>query len=280
MAYEINIIKDVPYRDGGKTEGPDSRTLDLYVPQGKENFPLLFFLHGGGFIHYDWTKDSYADYCRTVAGEGIAVAAANYRLYPEYKGMPKEINKAFCEDPDGVFHGFLDDAAAALAFARENLGKYGPFSGDVFLGGHSAGAWLGMMLLFNGTYLLSHGVDPSELAGCIFASGQPTSHFSVLYARGMDPRLTLIDDAAPMYYLKSLKVPQLVTMAERDIRGRALQTQLYLDTLRTIGYEGDVEYVEYKGRTHDNCIVPDAEAPDSPCALHDDTVRFIKKYGV
>ena len=116
-----------------------------------------------------------------------------------------------------------------------------------------------------------------EQAGCIFASGQPTSHFSVLFARGKDPRLTLIDDAAPMYYLKSLPVPQLVTLAEVDLTNRDLQTQLYLASLKTIGYEGDVQFIEYKGYNHDNYVCPDADMP-LPCAAHADTVAFIRKY--
>ena len=278
MAYEIKIIKDILYRADGKPSGAYSQTLDLYLPQGAERFPVLVFFHGGGFLHYHYTKETYHVYCEELAKEGIAVAAPNYRLYPQYKGFPKAPDPTFCDDPDGVFRGFLDDSAAAMAWTRDHLGEYGDYSGEIFLGGHSAGAWLSMMILFDESVLRPYGMQPSGLSGCIFASGQPTSHFSVLFARGKDPRLTLIDDASPMYYLKSLPVPQLVTLAETDMENRALQTQLYLATLKTIEYEGEVKFVEYAGRNHDNCIVPDADAPDIPCSLHKDTVELIRKY--
>ncbi len=278
MAYEIKTIKDVLYREGGKPSGADSQTLDLYLPIGAEDCPVLVFFHGGGFLHYHWTKDNYADYCAELAKEGIAVAAPNYRLYPEFEGFPVAPDPHFCDDPDGIFRGFLDDSACAMAWVRDHLKDSVPYNGKMFLGGHSAGAWLSMMLLFDESVLQPYSMDPADLAGCIFASGQPTSHFSVLFARGRDPRLTLIDDAAPMYYLKSLPVPQLVTLAEVDLTNRALQTQLYLASLKTIGYEGDVRFLEYKGYTHDNYVCPDAEAPEVPVALHADTLAFIRKY--
>ena len=278
MAYEIKTIKDALYREGGKPSGADSQTLDLYLPIGAEDCPVLVFFHGGGFLHYHWTKENYIEYCAELAKEGIAVAAPNYRLYPEFEGFPVAPDPHFCDDPDGIFRGFLDDSACAMAWVRDHLAEYVPYNGKMFLGGHSAGAWLSMMLLFDESVLQPYGMDPAGLAGCIFASGQPTSHFSVLFARGRDPRLTLIDDAAPMYYLKSLTVPQLVTLAEVDLTNRALQTQLYLASLKTIGYEGDVQFIEYKGYTHDNYVCPDADAPEIPVALHGDTVAFIRKH--
>ena len=256
MAYDIRIEKDILYREGGKPYGADSQTLDLYLPIRAGNCPILVFFHGGGFLHYYWTKENYVEYCTELAKEGIAVAAPNYRLYPEFAGFPQAPDPAFCDDPDGIFRGFLDDSACAMACA-----------------------WLSMMILFDESVLAPYGMQPSQLAGCIFASGQPTSHFSVLFARGRDPRLTLIDDAAPMYYLKSLPVPQLVTLAETDLTNRDLQTQLYLASLKTIGYEGSVQFIEYRGHTHDNYVCPDADAPEIPVALHADTVAFIRKYG-
>ena len=277
MGYEIKILKDVLYKDGGKLSGADSQTLDLYLPIGTENCPALVYFHGGGFLHYYWTKENYRAYCEELAKEGIAVAAPNYRLYPEFEGFPTAPDPHFCDDPDSIFRGFLDDSACAMAWVRDHLNEYVPYSGSMFLGGHSAGAWLAMMILFDETVLQPYGMDPKDITGCIFASGQPTSHFSVLFARGKDPRLTLIDDAAPMYYLKSLPVPQLVTLAENDLTNRDLQTKLYLASLKTIEYEGDVQFIEYKGYDHDNYVCPDEGMP-LPCAAHADTVAFIRKY--
>ena len=278
MKYQVEMIKNVPYVEGGRAGGPASQTLDLYIPKGRESFPAFVFFHGGGFMHYNWTKDTYSSYCTSLAESGIAVAAPNYRLYPEFPGTPKVIDKNYCDDPEGVFDGFMDDAAAAVYWTREHIGEYGPASGDLFIGGHSAGAWQTMMLLFNEKYMARYGMGPDDLRGCVFASGQPTSHYAVIYARGMDPKLPLVDDAAPIYYMKPLDVPQLVTMAEHDIPGRDIQTQMYLFTLKAFDYRGEIDYVFYEGRTHNNCVIPDEGAPAVPCALHADTVRFIEKH--
>ncbi|MBR0522122.1 MAG: hypothetical protein IJJ75_02905, partial [Firmicutes bacterium] len=69
------MIKNVPYVEGGRISGPASQTLDLYIPKGRESFPVFVFFHGGGFMHYNWTKDTYSSYCTSLAESGIAVAA-------------------------------------------------------------------------------------------------------------------------------------------------------------------------------------------------------------
>lgn len=58
------------------TNGHPRQTLDLYVPDGATNLPLLIWIHGGAF-----RMGSKAD--RVPLGylaEGYAVACLNYRL--------------------------------------------------------------------------------------------------------------------------------------------------------------------------------------------------------
>src|SRR5215831_13270368 len=44
--FEVEVVKDVPY-NGVKDADPDKHKLDLYLPKGKKDFPVLFFVHGG-----------------------------------------------------------------------------------------------------------------------------------------------------------------------------------------------------------------------------------------
>ena len=56
----------------------------LYHPEGDGPFPLLVFLHGGGWIGGD--LDTHDALCRElVHGGRYAVVAADYRLAPEHK---------------------------------------------------------------------------------------------------------------------------------------------------------------------------------------------------
>ena len=52
----IRMIQDLQYYDGpGAERGLHS--FDLYLPEGKTNFPMLFFIHGGGWRGGDKVYD-------------------------------------------------------------------------------------------------------------------------------------------------------------------------------------------------------------------------------
>src|SRR5262245_7527097 len=50
--YEVEAVKDVACYDGPAAD-PVKHKLDLYLPRGKKDFPVLFFVHGGGWRHGD-----------------------------------------------------------------------------------------------------------------------------------------------------------------------------------------------------------------------------------
>src|ERR1700722_6143041 len=50
--YKIKSVKDIVYYDG---PGMDKikHKLDLYLPEGLKEFPILFFVHGGAWMTGD-----------------------------------------------------------------------------------------------------------------------------------------------------------------------------------------------------------------------------------
>src|SRR5262249_19562212 len=52
--YEVDIKADIPYYQG-KDANPRKHKLDLYLPRGKKDFPVLFFVHGGAWVIGDKT---------------------------------------------------------------------------------------------------------------------------------------------------------------------------------------------------------------------------------
>lgn len=78
----------------------------------------------------------------------------DYRLYPET-----------------TYPGFMDDAAAAVVWARAHAAEFGADPQRIFLMGHSAGAHIAMLLTTDRHYLAQHGVDPHALAGAIGLAG-------------------------------------------------------------------------------------------------------------
>ncbi len=228
----VRIVENLIYQEGaGEAEG-----LDLYLPQGKECKALFVYFHGGGLESGDKADDKGV--CRELAEEGVAVASANYRMYP-----------------GAVFPQYVEDAARAVAWCLGHVGEYTAYE-KVFVGGVSAGAYLSMMLHFCPRFLAECGVDEKEIDGYIFDAGQPTVHFNVLRERGWDPAAVRIDEAAPLYYLEGEKPVVksqrfLVVVSDNDIPGRREQNELLIRTMETHQYDGNqITYRVMEGYTH------------------------------
>ncbi len=237
--YHLTEICGEAYRDL-----PECK-LDLYLPdRDPAETPLYIHFHGGG-IESGSRRDAYV--IELAKKYGIAVASADYRMYPT-----------------AHFPDFIEDAAAAVAYVAANMGgKYK----SVTVGGSSAGAYLSMMLYFAPQYLAAVGLRAEDFDGFILDAGQPTTHFNVLRERGLDSRCIRVDDAAPMYYVDRTipnpdeKPPVLILNAERDMDNRVAQTKLLMGVMRTFGYDmrkvtyvllEDCGHCEYCGKRNAN----------------------------
>src|SRR5262249_60683114 len=82
--------------------------------------PLTVYLHGGGFVIGD--LDTHDEPCRLLCRHGgVHVLSVAYRLAPEHP-----------------FPAAVEDACAALAWARANAASFGADPGRVAIGGRSA----------------------------------------------------------------------------------------------------------------------------------------------
>jgi acetyl esterase/lipase len=142
----LTITPDIAY-------GPAKRDkMDIYRPTGAGNLPVLVFFYGGS-----WQWGHRADYkfvAARLARQGFVVAVPDYRLYPDIK-----------------FPEFLKDCAAAVAFLLNEAETFGGNAAELFLAGHSAGAYNAVMLGLNPVFLGDAGASPAQLAGIIGLSG-------------------------------------------------------------------------------------------------------------
>lgn len=93
----------------------------LYVPKGREQAPVMLYLHGGGFVVGG--LESHDDVCAEIAsGAGIQVVAVEYRLAPEHP-----------------FPAAFDDCWAMLTHLAKT-------HADIIVGGDSAGGNLAAAL--------------------------------------------------------------------------------------------------------------------------------------
>lgn len=136
------VERDIAYVDGGGAR----QSLDLAVPHGAAQAPLVVIVHGGSWRSGD--KASAAPIGRRFLARGFAAAAVNYRLHPE-------------ADPAAM----ASDVAAAVAWLQKNAPARRVDPDRIFLVGHSAGAHLVSLIGTDARYLENAGAEP--LAGVI-----------------------------------------------------------------------------------------------------------------
>jgi len=206
----------------------EAQKLDLYLPEQAE--AMFVYFHGGGLNRGD--KDGSQYFAPYLAERKIAVVTANYRMYP-----------------DAHYPDFIEDAALAVAWARQYMKEH--LGCDrLYVGGSSAGGYLSMMLCFDKRYLTAARVDPSVVTGYFHDAGQPTAHFNVLkYDRGVDSKRVIIDETAPLYYvgLEKSYPPMRFIVSDQDIRGRYEQTMLMLSALSDFHYS-DFDHAVMHGK--------------------------------
>lgn len=141
-------MRDIAYLPGPR------HALDLYLPAASAKPPpVVVFFYGGGWKSGD--RASYRFVGRSLAACGAMTFIPDYRVWPE-TGFP----------------GFLQDAAEAVAFAHREAARRGGDTSRLFLMGHSAGAYIAMMLTLDPEFLSVRGVDSrSALAGVLGLAG-------------------------------------------------------------------------------------------------------------
>lgn len=150
---------DLAYRAGPDFDDQKHR-LDLFLPaEGKTGWPTLVFVHGGGWTHGDRRLGALGiepmrNLGRFYAARGYGVVVPSYRLQPGVDWASQ-----------------VDDVAAAVAWARENIARYGGDPDAIALGGHSAGAWLAARVGLADAPLARHRTDRGALCGLVLVSG-------------------------------------------------------------------------------------------------------------
>ena len=129
-----------------------------------------------------------------------------------------------------------------------------------------------MMLCFDNKYLAPYKLPEGTIKGYIHDAGQPTTHFNVLRERGIDSRLVIVDEAAPLYYIGREKEypPMMFIVSDNDMKNRFEQIQLVLSTMKHFGY--DENKIEYRLMHGTHCKYTNTET------FGDIICEFLNKY--
>lgn len=194
--YEVERHADLEY-----VTGPDAdirHKLDLYVPVGAKNWPVIIYIHGGAWKQ--GSKTLYIGLARTFGRHGIGVAVINYRLSPKVKHP-----------------GHIEDVAKAFAWVKANVAKHGGDPENITIMGHSAGGHLAALLGTDPSYLKAEKLSLSDIRGVISVSGvyqiEPGAE---LYLPAFGAEADSCRKASPMTYVKEKLPPFLIAYASND----------------------------------------------------------------
>jgi triacylglycerol lipase len=202
----VEILRDRQY-------GPDARNrLDVFRRGAPAGAPVLVYVHGGGFVMGDKTREGspfYDNVGQWAAQQGWIGVTVTYRLAPANRW------------PSGP-----EDMALAVRWLRANIAEHGGDPERIILMGQSAGGAHVAAYVAHGRF--HDGATPG-IAGAVMISGiydaatQPANAYSDAYfgeGAGARAGARCIDG------LLASSVPLLFTVSEfdpRDFQEQAMQ---------------------------------------------------------
>jgi acetyl esterase/lipase len=246
-----HVVRDLAY-------GNDPRQrLDIYVPDRlKTKAPVILFFYGG--FWQSGSKDFYLAFGQAFASEGVVVAIADYRLYPQVR-----------------YPAFIRDGADAFAYVQAHAAQYGGDPDSIFVAGHSAGAYIALMLAADPSWLREAGGDPTRLRGAIGISGSynflPLRDRNLIAIFGGAQRL----ETQPIARINGKRPPMLLATGTADDTVRPHNT---LDlAARLKSYDSPVEVMTYSGVGHIGIMLSLAPAFRGNTTLRQDITSFVRR---
>jgi acetyl esterase/lipase len=197
----LNGVNNLTPGDGGTAReatgiafGAEARQkLDVYTPAKAANAPVVVFFYGGSWN--SGRRQDYAFAARALAAQGFVVVVPDYRLVPQVR-----------------FPAFVEDGAAAVAWTSANISRYGGNAAAIGVTGHSAGAYIAVMVALDPRWLAAAGA-PGAVKAAVGLAGPydfypfvPGAAADQALGGQPDPRLTqpisfVRRDAPPMLLL-------------------------------------------------------------------------------
>jgi acetyl esterase/lipase len=244
-----HVVRDLPY-------GNDPRQkLDLYVPDGlTTKAPVILFFFGG--FWQSGSKELYLGFGQAFASEGIVVAVADYRLYPQVR-----------------YPDFVRDGAGAFAYLAAHVAQYGGDPERIFLAGHSAGAYIAAMLAVDSSWLREAHADPARVRGVIGISGP--YNFLPIRDRNMIAIFGGADrpETQPIAHIDGKRPPMLLATGTADTTVLPRNTTDFAAKLKA--FDSPVEVVTYSGVGHVGIML--SLAPGGNTTLRQDIVAFVRR---
>lgn len=238
--------------------GPHARqTLDVYVPSARSSQAQVVVVFYGG----SWNSGSKRDYSflgKALSSRGFVTIIADYRLVPEVR-----------------FPTFLEDSAAVVAWARANAARFNGDADQLYLLGHSAGAYNAAMIALDERYLRAAGAAPSDIRGVIGLAGPydflPLAVDSTQQAFGQAKDLATTQ---PINFVSRSAPPMMLATGDADTTVKPRNTLSLASRLLEAGAQVIVR--QYPGVGHVGILLALSRPLRSSAPVLDDIDGFIK----
>ncbi len=232
--------------------------LDVWAPTGSGDAkkPVLVFFYGGGWVNGERTHYGFA--AKAFAAKGFVVVVPDYRKVPKIR-----------------FPVFNQDAAQSVKWVRDNIAKFGGDPDRVAVAGHSAGAYLAVMLALNPQYLTEIGVDPKIIKAGVGLSGPydfiPFDSRRSIDAMHLWPRPL---ETQPVTYVSKDAPPLMLATGTADDTVKPRNAIILTQRLHAVGTQ--VEFHAYEGLNHEDVVKALSKPFRKSAPVLDDAVAFLK----
>jgi acetyl esterase/lipase len=251
--FAVEAVKDIAYYEG-KDADPEKHKLDLYLPRGKKEFPVLFFVHGGTWRSGD--RKIYPKLGELYASHGLGTVIISYRLSPKVQHP-----------------AHIQDVARAFAWTCKNISKYGGRSDEIVCMGHSAGGHLVSLLGTDENYLKAEKRSFADIKGVISVSGVyrilPLGPLASAFGKDAE----VCKKASPINNVGDKEPPFLLIYADHDLLTLDIMAKNMCEALKE--HKCDATLLEVKDRDHVS-IIKDMTKDDDP--VRQNVLEFVKKH--
>jgi acetyl esterase/lipase len=249
-----SIHKDIAY-------GSDPRQkLDIYIPDHlTKPAPVVLFFYGGSWQF--GAKNEYLFVGQALASKGYVTVIADYRLYPQV-----------------YFPTFMEDSAQALVWVHKHIADYHGDVGNLFVAGHSAGAYNAVMLGADPRYLDAAVGKESWIRGIIGISGPYD------FLPFTDPKIIALfskapdEETQPIHFMTHTMPPLMLVTGDADTlvsESNSLHVKTRLDALGS-----PVELHVYHGLGHIGTVLSLARGFRYKASTLKDIAAFIDAHTV
>ena len=226
------------------------------APEHAPGKPVLVFFYGGG-----WANGNRSDYgfvAKAFAARGYVVVLADYRLVPQVR-----------------FPSFVQDAAAAVRWTHDNIARYGGDPDRIAVAGHSAGAYLAVMLALDGRYLKAAGADPSVVKAAIGLAG-PYDFYPFVKRRSIEAMGRAPDPLAtqPITFARADAPPLLLVTGTADTEVRPRNAINLAAREQALG-STTTQLRQYPGLDHNDLIMALSKPFRSKAPLLEQSLAFL-----